>query len=218
MEKRLILFDVIPWFVGWPLSPAWTALLLVVCLRKYDGQDGFYVHFDGLEGHPPHFTPEPAEPRLFVEELGPPPRARTTISLVTRTRKFDGLDESYAGDGAEGRPPFRALGAPTLEDNFDDVRDAIETFLAELHGPEMSWGRETGFGFRFRVSECCDEVEQTLGGVGDAEDVIEEFQAGYDEMAFGNILGFGGYETRDWGYLAWESERGPDEFMTMKRS
>ena len=152
MEKRLILFDVIPWFVGWPLSPAWTALLLVVCLRKYDGQDGFYVHFDGLEGHPPHFTPEPAEPRLFV---------------------------------------------------------------VELRGHETS-GR--GFGSRYRVSEYCDEVEQTLGGVGDAEDVSEEFQAEYDEMAFGNILGFGGYETRDWGYLAWESERGPDEFMTMKRS
>ena len=54
MARRLILFDVIPLFVSWPLPPVWTALALVRRSRKYDELGEIYVHVDGQEGHPPH--------------------------------------------------------------------------------------------------------------------------------------------------------------------
>ena len=54
MDRRLILYDMVPLFVSWPLPPVWTALALAMRWRKYDGLVEFYVHVDGQEGHPPH--------------------------------------------------------------------------------------------------------------------------------------------------------------------
>ena len=117
--------------------------------------------------------------------------------------------------------------ALTLRDKHDVVRDAIGAFLSGfgesakirfnvvwLRGHETS-GR--GLLCRYRVSEHRGEVEKLLWGEGDAEGALEVVE--YDEMAmtFGDVLGFGGHETRNLGYLAWESERGPEKFMMTRR-
>ena len=135
------------------------------------------------------------------------------------------------GDGLEGHPPPHhtlVAAALALKDKIDEAvhaRIAIEAFFSEfdepakirlnvleLRGHEAS-GR--GFLFRYRVSEPCDEVEQMLGDEGDPKDVFEEFLAEFDELkeAFGVALGFGGHDTRDWGYWFRVTERGLDKFI-----
>ena len=177
MARRLILYDVIPLSVSWPLTPGWTALVLALRCCKSDELEEFYVHVDGQEGHPPH-------------------RVLVAVAL-------------------------------TLRDKHNVVRDAIGAFLSGFGESakirfNVVWLRghgTSGKGFlcRYRVSEHRGEVEKMLWGEGDAEGVLEVVE--YDEMAmtFGDVLGFGGHVTRDWGFVSWESERGP-EFMMLERS
>ena len=152
----------------------------------------------------------------------------TALSLALRLRKYGGLDEfDVHFFGLEGHPPHRALvaAAPTLRDVLGAVRDAIGMFLAEFGEPAMicfdvgelrGCGTSgVGLGHRFREMGHCGNVELD---VGDAEDALEA--TGYDKMAkvLGDVFGFGGHVTRDWGLGFWEPERGLDKFMLLERS
>ena len=128
----------------------------------------------------------------------------TAFSLITRKDKID--EAGHACDAVE-----------SFLTKFDEPAK-IRVNVLEFRGHET---RDGSFWFRYRESERCDEVTLTLGDlesrVGDA---MGEFLAEFDETerACGDVLGFGGHVTRDWGYWFRVSERGPEKYMETVRS